>query len=343
MKTRHFLDTDSFTKEELVSMIGMIQILKDAEKQGIRPQLLKNQSLAMIFDQQSTRTRISLEVAMTHLGGHALFLESKSMHMNERETLKDTAEVISSMCDAISVRTDYQTTIEEIANNSSVPVFNAMTLEDFHPIQALNDIFTMTEHKLKGKKLEDLVVTFVGDSRFCTGISMGKIVTKLGMTYAVCAPDEIAMPAEEHLQKMREFAKESGGNLIVTKNIKDVIAKTDFLVTDAWWYHGQFDSDDERKDAIKLLQEYSINKEMMSEAPAHCRVMHNLPGNRGYEITDEVWDGPQSILIPQAENRLHTQKGLLAWFMSPKEASVKDESNYSILINKQLEDRKKFF
>lgn len=339
MGTRHFIDTDYFTREELLSMMTMIKVLKDAEKEGVRPHILKDQSVAMIFDQQSTRTRISLEVAITHLGGHALYLASKSMHMNERETLKDTAQVISSMCDAIAVRTDYLSTIEEIARYSSVPVFNAMALEDVHPIQALNDVFTMTEHKQAEKRLEDLVVTFVGDSRFCTGISMGKIVTKLGMTYCVCAPDEIAMPAREHLEKMRGFAKESGGNLITTKNIDDVIGSTDFLVTDAWWYHGQFDTEDERKAAIELLHEYAINTEMLAKAPAHCRVMHNLPGNRGYEITDEVWDGPQSILMPQAENRLHTQKGLFAWFMRPAIASKETEDKHMRLITRQLEQQ----
>ena len=145
MEVRHFIETDDFTKEEYLEMLKVIRTLKDAERKGIRLPLLKDQSLAMMFDQPSTRTRVSFEAAMTQLGGHALYLETKTLHCGEdRETIKDTAQVLSGMCDAIEIRTESQDTIIELAKYSDVPVFSGMSSKCMHPTQALCDLFTMT-------------------------------------------------------------------------------------------------------------------------------------------------------------------------------------------------------
>ncbi len=319
MGVRHFLTLADFSKDELMSMIEVIGILKDYENEGFRLPLLKGTSLGMMFDQPSTRTRVSFEVAMTQLGGHALFLESKTLHVGEdRETIADTTKVLSSMCDMLMVRTDTQETIEEMAKHSTVPLLNGMTLLDLHPTQALCDVFTMLEHMPpKKKKVEDLVCMFIsnnasdGDFVECVFKSQCRIMMKLGMTVIGAAPPEYKMSAEEEAYINSEM-KKSGGKLILTDDPMAYIKKVDFITTDSWWYHG---SDDLKEKNISIfMPKYQINNELLSHAPKHCKVLHCLPGNRGYEITNEVWDGPQSLLFEEAENRLHTQKGLIAWF-----------------------------
>lgn len=319
MGVRHFLTLADFSKEELMSMIEVIGILKDYENEGFRLPLLKGTSLGMMFDQPSTRTRVSFEVAMTQLGGHALFLESKTLHVGEdRETIADTTKVVASMCDMLMVRTDTQETIEEMAKHSTVPLLNGMTLLDLHPTQALCDVFTMLEHMPpKKKNVEDLVCMFIsnnasdGDFAECVFKSQCRIMMKLGMTVIGAAPPEYKMSAEEEAYINSEM-KKSGGKLILTEDPMEYINKVDFITTDSWWYHG---SDDLKEKNISIfMPKYQINNDLLSHAPKHCKVLHCLPGNRGYEITNEVWDGPQSLLFEEAENRLHTQKGLIAWF-----------------------------
>ena len=321
MKVRHFIETDDFTKEEYLEMMEVIRTLKEAEKRGIRLPLLKDQSLAMMFDQPSTRTRVSFEVAMTQLGGHALYLETKTLHCGEdRETIKDTAQVLSSMCDGIEIRTQYQDTIIELAKYSTVPVFSGMSSKCMHPTQALCDLFTMTEYLPEGKKLEDIVYMFIGDNsvlgEYIGGVcrTEGRLLSKMGVTFISCAPKEAEMAPEDVAYCKREMEK-SGGKFIQTNDPYEYIGDIDFIATDAWWYHG---SDHLKEKKIKtFFPKYSINSELLSKAKPTIKVMHNLPGNRGYEISDDVWDGPNSILIPQAENRLHTEKGLLVYFMYP--------------------------
>ena len=321
MQVRHFIETDDFTKEEYLEMLKVIRKLKEAEYKGIRLPLLKDQSLGMMFDQPSTRTRVSFEAGMTQLGGHALYLETKTLHCGEdRETIKDTAEVLSGMCDAIEIRTESQDTIIELAKWATVPVFSGMSSKCMHPTQALCDLFTMTEYMPEGKKIEDLVYMFIGDNSVL-GDNIGgvcrteaRLLSKMGVTFISCAPKE-AEKAPEDVAYCKAQMEKSGGKFIQTNDPYEYIDQVDFIATDAWWYHGSDHLKD--KKIATFFPKYSINKELLSKAPAHCKVMHNLPGNRGYEISDEVWDGPQSILIPQAENRLHTEKGLLVYFMYP--------------------------
>ena len=316
---RHFLTLADFSKEELTSMLELIGELKTLEEKGIRLPLLKDMSLGMMFDQPSTRTRVSFEVAMSQLGGHALFLESKTLHVGEdRETIADTAKIISSMCDLMMVRTETQETIEEMAMHASVPVLNGMTLLDLHPTQALCDVFTMMEHMPPNKtKVEDLVCMFIsnnasdGDFAECVFKSQCRIMMKLGMTVIGAAPPEYFMSKEEEAY-IRAEMEQSGGKLILTEDPLEYMDQVDFITTDSWWYHG---TDDLKEKNLAIFHpKYQINQDLLNHGPAHCKVLHCLPGNRGYEITNDVWDGPQSLLFEEAENRLHTQRGLLAWF-----------------------------
>lgn len=332
-RLRHFIETDDFTGEEYLKLLRLIGLLKEAEYKGIRLPLLKGQSLAMMFDQPSTRTRVSFEAAMTQLGGHALYLETKTLHLGEdRETIKDTAQVLSSMCDGIEIRTESQDTIVELAKHSSVPVFNGMSSKCMHPTQALSDLFTMSEYLPAGKRIEDIVYMFIGDNSVL-GDNIGgvcrteaRLLSKMGVKFISCAPKEAEMAPEDAAYCRAEMAK-SRGEFIQTNDPYEYIGEVDFIATDAWWYHG---SDHLKDKKIKtFFPDYSINGELLAKAKPEIKVMHNLPGNRGYEISDEVWDSEQSILIPQAENRLHTEKGLLVYFMYPlkleKEAKAKAE------------------
>lgn len=321
MKAKDFIETDDFTKEEYLEMLEVIRTIKAAEKKGIRLPLLKDQSLGMMFDQPSTRTRVSFEAGMTQLGGHALYLETKTMHCGEdRETIKDTAQVLSSMCDAIEIRTESQDTIIELAKWSTVPVFSGMSSKCMHPTQALCDLFTMTEYMPKGKKLEDMVYMFIGDNsvlgEYIGGVcrTEARLLSKMGVTFISCAPEDAAMAPEDVAYCKAEMEK-SGGKFIQTDDPYKYIADVDFIATDAWWYHGSDHLKD--KKVATFFPKYSINKDLLAKAKPEIKVMHNLPGNRGYEIADDVWDSEQSILIPQAENRLHTEKGLLVYFMYP--------------------------
>jgi putrescine carbamoyltransferase len=310
---RHFLDTQDFSKTELLSMIELIRLMKEADKQGATPQLLKDATLAMIFEEPSTRTRISFEVAMTELGGHALYLKPGEIHLGARESLSDTARVISRMVDVIMARTLKHETVVKLAEAATVPVINGLT--DYnHPTQVVCDVFTMMEHKPVGKRLEDLRVTFVGDATNVLS-SLMHICTRLGMHFVHAAPVKYQPPT-----RWREIAQEncqaSGGTLTITEDVAAAVREADYIYTDLWWWVGQEDQIPERRAAF--MPAYQVNMDLLRRAPSHCKFMHCLPASRGVEATDEVMDCPQSVIYDQSENRLHTEKGLLVWFVYPR-------------------------
>jgi len=313
---RHFIDTGDFSKEELLDMLTIIRMIKEADKQGATPRLLQHASLAMIFEQPSTRTRVSFEVGMTELGGHALYLKPGGIHLGSRETLGDTIQVLSRMCDAIMARTDEHQTILDMAAYATVPVFNAMTAYN-HPTQALCDVFTMTEHMPEGKRLKDINVAYISDAseKGCVHTSLLHISSKLGMNYIVAAPKEFQVPDQE-VELAESRFKESGGSFWMTEDVKAAVKEADFIYADVWWYHG-YDHEKEERLAI-FSPTYQVNAKLMSHAPQHCKVMHCLPAYRDYELTSKVMDSEQSIVFDQAENRLHTEKGLLVWFIYPR-------------------------
>jgi len=313
MTIRHFLDTQDFSKEELLDMIELIRIIKEADRQGATPRLLQDASLAMIFEEPSTRTRISFEVAMTKLGGHALYLKPGEIHLGVRESLSDTARVISRMVDGIIARTLKHETMLALAAAATVPVINGLT--DYnHPTQVVCDVFTMMEHMPAGKRLEDLHVTFVGDATNVLS-SLMHVCTRLGMHFTHAAPKKYQPPARWQAIA-EENCRASGGTLTITEDVVAAVKEADFLYTDLWWWVGQEDEIPERRAAF--MPTYQVTLDLLKKAPAHCKFMHCLPASRGVEVTDEVMDSPQSIIFDQSENRLHTEKGLLVWFVYPR-------------------------
>lgn len=310
---RHFIDTQDFSKAELLDLIQLIHLTKDADKQGALPQLLSGTSLGMIFEEPSTRTRVSFEVAMTKLGGHALYLRPGEIHLGQRESTKDTAKVISRMVNAIEARTLSHKTVLELARHASVPVINGLT--DYnHPTQVVCDVFTMLEHKLPEKSLEDLNVVFIGDTtNVCSSLML--ICTQLGMRFTQAAPQKYQAP--EALQVIaRENCKLSGGTLVVTDDPVAAVSDADFIYTDLWWWVGQEAEIPERKAAF--MPKFQVNLALFEKAPHHAKMMHCLPASRGVEATDEVLDHPRSIIYDQSENRLHTEKAILIKFVYPR-------------------------
>jgi putrescine carbamoyltransferase len=312
MTTKHFIGVQDFTKEELLDMLHTIKMIKDADKQGCTPKLLDGASLAMIFEEPSTRTRVSFEVAMTELGGHALYLKPGEIHLGVRESIGDTAQVLSRMTDVVMIRALKHHTVTSFAEYATVPVINGLT--DFnHPTQVVCDVFTMSEHLPAGKSLSDLNVTFVGDATNVLS-SLMFICTKLGMNFTHAAPKKYqAKP--DWLRMAEENCKVSGGTVRVTDDPVEAVKNADFVYTDLWWWVDQEDEIPERRAAF--MPNYQVTMDLLSKAPASCKVMHCLPASRGVEATDEVLDSAQSIIFDQAENRLHTEKALLVWFVYP--------------------------
>lgn len=313
MELKHFIDTQDYSKAELLDIIELTRLIKAADKQGCTPRLLADASLAMIFEEPSTRTRVSFEVAMTELGGHALYLKPGEIHLGVRESLYDTAQVLSRMCDVIMARTIKHETITNLANYAAVPVINGLT--DYnHPTQVVCDLLTMLENKPGGKKLEDINVTFIGDATNVLS-SLMLITTKMGMHFTQAAPKKYQAP-ENWLEWAQQNCFESGGSVRLTEDPVEAVQNADFIYTDLWWWVGQEDQIPERKAAF--MPTYQVNLQLFEKAPSHCKFMHCLPASRGVEATDEVMDHPRSIIFDQSENRLHTEKGLLVYLVYPR-------------------------
>jgi putrescine carbamoyltransferase len=306
------ISTQDLTKSELLSIIELAALLKAADKDGACPQLLKGASLGMIFEEPSTRTRISFEVAMTKLGGHALYLKPGEIHLGARETVADTARVISRMVDVIEARTLKHETVKELARYASVPVINGLT--DYnHPTQVLCDVLTMIEHAPEGKRLEDFHVTFVGDAtNVCSSLMW--ICTHLGMQFTHAAPKKYQAP-NEWMEIARKNCEISGGSVSLSSDPAAAVSDADFIYTDLWWWVGQEDEIPDRRAAF--MPDYQVSSNLLAKAPATAKVMHCLPASRGVEARDDVLDGPQSIIFDQAENRLHAEKAILVWFVYP--------------------------
>ncbi|MBW8369034.1 MAG: putrescine carbamoyltransferase [Arenimonas sp.] len=310
---KHFLDTQDFSRGELLRMMALIGLLKRADKQGALPPLLAGASLGMIFEEPSTRTRVSFEVAMTKLGGHALYLKPGEIHLGERENIKDTSQVISRMVDAIEARTLKNKTLLDLAANATVPVINGLT--DYnHPTQVVCDVFTMLEHKLPEKELSDLRVVFIGDAtNVCASLLM--MCTRMGMHFTHVAPPKYQAP--EAWQRIgRENCAVSGGSLTISDDPVASVRDADFIYTDLWWWVGQEAEIPERRAAF--MPRYQVNLALFEAAPPHARMMHCLPASRGVEATDAVLDHPRSIIYDQSENRLHTEKAILVTFIHPR-------------------------
>ena len=311
---KDFLDTNDCSRAQLRELLALVELLKEADYAGCVPDLLSHRSLGMIFEEPSTRTRVSFEVAMVKLGGHALYLKPGEIHLGVRESLGDTARVLSRMCDVIEARVLKHQTVVDLARFASVPVING--LSDYnHPTQAVCDLFTMMEHLPPGKRLEDCRVVFVGDRTNVCSSTM-HITTKFGMHFIHAAPLDYQSPAEWISLAERNIGDAGSGSVAVTEEVEDAVAGADFVYTDLWWWVDQEDEIPQRRAAF--MPRYQVSGDLMRLASDRTKFMHCLPASRGVEVTDEVIDSQQSIVFDQAENRLHTEKALLAWLTYPR-------------------------
>ncbi|NOZ82430.1 MAG: ornithine carbamoyltransferase [Euryarchaeota archaeon] len=284
---------------------GMVEELFELAERlkagGAKGDELRNRSLAMIFEKASTRTRVSFEVAMTQLGGHAIYLSPREMQMGRGESIADTARTLSRYVDAVLIRARRHEDVEEFARHAEVPVINGLT-ELEHPCQALSDFFTMRE--LRGE-LSGLKLAYVGDgNNVCHSLMLGSAM--LGMRFS-CASPEGYEPRQEVVRKALELAERSGASIEVLHSPEQAVEGADFVYTDVWVSMGQEDEEQER---LRRFRSFQLNSELLRHAP-EAKVMHCLPAKRGLEITDEVMDGSASVVWQQAENRLHVQKAIL--------------------------------
>ncbi len=316
--TKHFIDLNEITKEEILDIIDLAKLFKKARKEQSLPQLLEGKSLAMIFELPSSRTRVSFENAMTLLGGHALYLKPGEIHVKPRETLEDTSKVLSLLCDGIFMRAWKHESVLELKKHASVPIFNGLT--DYnHPTQALADVMTILENI--DKPLEDIDLTFIGD-RTNVSNSLLNIALKLNMTFKQIGPKKYQIKPE-YIEKAKQANPEYTKEILITDNMK-FIKNTDIIYTDLWWWIDQEIEKDLRKEIF--YPKYQVNKEKLAKSKnPNIKFMHCLPANRGMEVTSEVLDGSSSLAFKQTENRLYIQMALLTQYMyHPKQAPSKE-------------------
>lgn len=298
---RHFLRLSDWDKTELLDLVTLAKQFKRARSLDAVPPLLKGKNIAMYFELPSTRTRVSFDHAMSLLGGHAVYLKPGEVHIPPRESLADMARVLSRLSDGIVVRAWRHDTIDEIAQASSVPVFNALS-DINHPSQALADLMTMTEHN--NRPIEDWKVVFVGD-RTNVCYSMLQLAGKLGFTFVHLAPRKYQLSASD------VAAVGAPPERIFTTDHKKHLDQADFVYTDLWWWIDQEHERHIRKEVF--YNTYQVDNTMLEKTNnPDVRFLHCLPANRDMEVTSEVLDGPRSLAFQQTENRLYVQMALLA-------------------------------
>ena len=305
---RHFLKDDDITAAEQAEILSLARKLK-AEPYSARP-FAGPQTVALIFDKTSTRTRVSFSVGVSDLGGVPMVIDTGTSQMGKKESVADTARVLDRQVAAIVWRTYAHAGLEEMAANSTVPVVNSLS-DDYHPCQILADLQTIQEHKgnLKGLKF-----AYIGDASNNMANSYLIGMALAGMHVAVAGPSQY-LPNAAVVARAQEIAAAEGGSVLVTTDAAAAVANADAVATDTWISMGQ---EDEKEQRIKDFAGFTIDEELMAHAKSDAIFMHCLPAYRGYEVTAAVIDGKQSVIWDEAENRLHAQKALLTWLMGQK-------------------------
>ncbi len=300
---KHFLDIFDHSSEELQDLLDLaIRIKKEYFSGGNLP-LFKGKVLGMIFQKPSLRTRVSFDMAMRHMGGDALYLSPNEIGLGKRESIADVSRVLSGYVHAVMARVFEHAHVLELAKWSSVPVING--LSDFsHPCQAMADAQTIQE---KFGKVKGLNVVYVGDGNN-VAVSQMQISTKLGWNFTIANPEGYDMPAGS-IEQAKKVAAGTGSRLIFLRDPHEAVKKAQVIYTDTWTSMGQEEETAKRE---TVFPPYQVNAKLVSEADKDVIVMHCLPAHRNHELTDEVADGPHSVIFPQAHNRLHAQKAILA-------------------------------
>ncbi|MCX7710182.1 MAG: ornithine carbamoyltransferase [Clostridia bacterium] len=303
---KHLISLFDLTLEEMESILTLAEKLKRQNKEGIQHHLLKGKTLGMIFSKSSTRTRVSFEVGMYQLGGYSLFLNSNDIQLGRGESIYDTAQVLSRYIDGIMIRTFKHSDVEDLAKFGNIPVINGLT-DLMHPCQILADLLTIYEQKgtLKGLKL-----AYVGDGNNVAN-SLLHGCAKVGMDIAVATPKGFECD-KNIVFEAREDSKSSGSQVIITNDPEEAVFNADVIYADTWVSMGQ---EAEKADRIKIFMPYQVNSQLFSKAKEDAIFLHCLPAYRGYEVTEEIIDGPQSVIFDEAENRMHVQKAVMALLM----------------------------
>ena len=307
MSLKHFISIHDITVEEFNYLMDLALKLKKEHKAGVKHTMLDGKTLGMIFTKSSTRTRISFEVGMYQLGGHPMYLNANDMQLGRGESIYDTANVMSRFVDGIMIRTYDHQDVLDLAKFGSVPVINALT-DYLHPCQAMADLMTVYEHKgtLKGLKL-----AYVGDGNNVAH-SLLYACAKAGMHMSVATPVGYECD-KEVVANAQADAKETGAQITVCNDPVEAMKDADVVCTDTWTSMGQ---EAEKAERVKIFQSYQVNKELFSHAKDDAIFIHCLPAYRGYEVTDDIIDGPMSVVFDEAENRLHAQKAILVALMA---------------------------
>ena len=300
---RHFVTDQQYTRAELEELIALAIALKGLSRRKCFTPFLPGRTLAMIFEEPSTRTRVSFEAAMTELGGHAQYLRPGEIHLGVRESVKDTALVLSRLCHAIEGRLFHNETLMELARWATVPVINGLTDYD-HPIQSMTDVMTILEH---AGRLDGLTLAFVGCGAESTAHSVALTCSRFGINVVVAAPpDRQIAPAVQAL--VRANCAQSGATFTLTDDPVEAVRDADFVYTLLWWW---LESEEEKVAIRAKFMPYQVNEELWAHTKPGAKFMHPLPAVRGEDVTDAIIDHPSSICWDQAENRKHFEKAVL--------------------------------
>ena len=310
--TRHFLRDDDITPAEQTEILDLAAEMKK-NRWGQRP-LHGPQTVAVIFDKSSTRTRVSFAVGIADLGGQPLIISTANSQLGGKETPADTARVLERMVAAIVWRTYQQSGLEEMASNTTVPVINALS-DDFHPCQLLADLLTIREHK---GTLAGLTVAFLGDGGSNMAQSYLLAGANAGMHVRVACPAEFS-PATQVIEDATRLSASTGGSITVFEDPVEAVSGVDVVVTDTWVSMGK---EAEKATRVATFSPYQVTQELMAKAAKDAIFLHCLPADRGYEVENTVIDGPQSVIWDESENRLHAQKALLVWLLERASATT---------------------